>query len=106
MNIRIRYFASLREIVGQSEEQLTIKEGERVSDIRARLNSLYPRLEPILVRSVCAVNHAYVPAETALHDGDELVFIPPMGGGALRADNQDNQDNQENQQERENVWSH
>src|SRR5947209_14005770 len=103
MNIRIRYFASLREIVGQSEEQLTIKEGERVSDIPARLNSLYPRLEPILVRSVCAVKHAYVPAETALHDGDELVFIPPMGGGTLRADNQDNQ---ENQQERENVWSH
>ena len=88
MNIRIRYFASLREIVGQSEEQLTIHEGERVSDIRARLNSHYPRLESILVRSVCAVNHAYVPAETALRDGDELVFIPPMGGGALQAYNQ------------------
>lgn len=81
MKIRIRYFASLREIVGQSEEHLMIQEGERVSDIRARLTTRYPRLESILARSVCAVNHSYVPAETVLHDGDELVFIPPMGGG-------------------------
>lgn len=82
MRIRIRYFASLREIIGKNEEQLTIQEGERISDIRAQLNSHYPRLEPILMRSIYAVNHAYVPADTVLHDGDEVVFIPPMGGGA------------------------
>jgi len=81
MNIRIRYFASLREIVGQNEETLTLHDGATVTDVRALLLTRYPRLQPIMERSLCAVNRSYVPGETILRDGDELVFIPPMGGG-------------------------
>jgi molybdopterin synthase sulfur carrier subunit len=84
MNIRIRYFASLREITGQSEEVLALPEGTSISDARTLLGERFPRLQPILQRCVYAVNRGYVPANTALHEGDELVFIPPMGGGALR----------------------
>ncbi len=82
MNIHIRYFASLREIIGRDEETLTVDEGTHVSDMRTLLIARYPRLQAVVERSVCAVNRGYVPAETVLHDGDELVFIPPMGGGA------------------------
>ncbi|HYK86465.1 MAG TPA: molybdopterin converting factor subunit 1 [Ktedonobacteraceae bacterium] len=81
MKIRIRYFASFREITEQNEETLTLPEGATISAVRAQLLARYPRLQPIMERSVCAVNRGYVPAETALHDGDEVVFIPPMGGG-------------------------
>jgi molybdopterin synthase sulfur carrier subunit len=81
MKIRVRYFASLREIVEKSEETLAVDDGATVSAVRAALQARYPRLQTILERSLCAVNRAYVPAETVLHDGDELVFIPPMGGG-------------------------
>lgn len=83
MKIRIRYFASFRETVGQSEEQLILPEGSRVADVRALLITRYPRLQPIMERSISAVNRGYVSAETALHEGDEVVFIPPMGGGRL-----------------------
>ena len=81
MNIHIRYFASLREIVGQSEEQLTLPEEASVAEARAALLTRYPRLQPIMERCLCAVNRGYVAPETTLHEGDELVFIPPMGGG-------------------------
>ena len=81
MNISIRYFASLREIVARDEETLSVDEGTRVSEVRDLLVKHYPRLQPVVERSICAVNRKYVPAETVLHDGDELVFIPPMGGG-------------------------
>ncbi len=81
MKIRIRYFASLREIVGRNEEMLTLHEAAKVTDVRALLLIRYPRLQPVMERSVCAVNHGYVPIETTLHEGDELVFIPPVGGG-------------------------
>ena len=81
MNIRIRYFASFREITEQNEEILTLPEGATISEVRTQLLARYPRLQPIMERSVCAVNRGYVPADTALHDGDEVVFIPPMGGG-------------------------
>lgn len=81
MDIHIRYFASLREVVGQSEEVITLHEGASVSDMRTMLSTRYPSLQPILERSLCAVNRSYVVANTTLHEGDELVFIPPMGGG-------------------------
>ena len=78
----MRYFASLREIVGLNEEQLTLAEGASVSDARSLLLSRYPRLQPIMERCACSVNHGYVSSETALQEGDEIVFIPPVGGGS------------------------
>jgi molybdopterin synthase sulfur carrier subunit len=81
MKIRIRYFASLREVVGKSEEQLTVPDEASITDLRSQLLTSYPQLQPIMERSVCAVNHRYVPAETILHESDEVVFIPPTGGG-------------------------
>ncbi len=84
MQIRIRYFASFREIIGQNEETLTLHEGASITDVRAWLLTRYPRLQSVLERSVSAVNRGYVAPETVLHEGDELVFIPPMGGGNLQ----------------------
>ncbi len=84
MKIRIRYFASLREITGQHEEILTLHEGATITEVRALLVERFPRLESILARCVCAVNRGYVAADTVLHEGDEVVFIPPMGGGSIR----------------------
>ena len=77
----MRYFASLREIVGLNEETLTLPEGASVSDVRLMLLSRYPRLQPIMERCACSVNHGYVSSETTLQEGDEMVFIPPVGGG-------------------------
>ncbi len=82
MKTRIRYFASLREIVGLNEEMLTLPEGARVSDVRTLLLSRYPRLQRTLERSACSLNHGYVSSETTLQEGDEIVFIPPVGGGS------------------------
>lgn len=81
MQIHMRYFASLREVVGLSEETVSVPEGTNAADARARLLERYPRLENALARAVCAINHQYVPPETALKEGDEVVFIPPVGGG-------------------------
>lgn len=82
MKISIRYFASLREIVGTSLETLTVPEETTVAGVRALLVTRYPRLQAILERCLCAVNRGYVAPDSGLHDGDELVFIPPMGGGS------------------------
>ena len=81
MKIHLRYFASFRETIGQSEEMLTVHEGAKVADVRALLLTRYSRLQTIMERSVCAVNHNYVLNDTMLHEGDEVVFIPPVGGG-------------------------
>ncbi len=81
IQIRMRYFAALREIVGAQEETLSVPEGASVADTRTLLLERHPRLASVLARTVCAVNRAYVPLETTLKEGDEVVFIPPVGGG-------------------------
>lgn len=81
MQILMRYFASLREITGTREEALNIAEGTTVTDMRALLLERYPALASTLARAVCAINHQYVTPETVLNEGDEVVFIPPVGGG-------------------------
>ncbi|GLV59523.1 hypothetical protein KDH_63490 [Dictyobacter sp. S3.2.2.5] len=52
-----------------------------VANVRALLLEREPRLQPVMDRSVSALNRRYVSPETLLHEGDELVFIPPTGGG-------------------------
>ena len=83
MNIRIRYFASLRETTEKHEETLTLQEGTTVAALREMLLARYPRLQTVMERALCAVNHQYVSLETVLHEGDEVVFIPPVGGGCV-----------------------
>jgi molybdopterin synthase sulfur carrier subunit len=83
IQIHMRYFASLRETVAKQEEILSVPDGTSVSRARTLLLDRYPRLEQALVRAVCAVNRQYVSPETVLQEGDEVVFIPPLGGGSI-----------------------
>ena len=81
MQVRVRYFAALREKVGKDAEDLSIPVGATVSQARAALIERYPQLASTLAGCAAAVNRAYASAEAALSEGDELVFIPPLGGG-------------------------
>lgn len=82
MRIRVRYFAALRETMGRDEETIELAEGADVAAARALLAERSPAAATILPRCVAAVNRAYVSPETRLAEGDELVFIPPLGGGS------------------------
>jgi molybdopterin converting factor subunit 1 len=86
MHIHIRYFAALRETVGLADEDLELPAGADVAAARAALAERHPALAPLLGRCVAALNRAYVAPETALTPDDELVFIPPLGGGAPEAE--------------------
>ena len=77
----MRYFAALREATGREAETLELPAGADVAAAREALLARYPALARLLPRCAIARNRAYVEAETALADGDELAFIPPVGGG-------------------------
>ncbi len=83
MQVRIRYFAGLREATKIEGETLDLPDGAPVTaaDVRALLGERYPALARLLPPCAVAVNRAYVAADAPLHDSDELVFIPPVGGG-------------------------
>lgn len=81
MQVRIRYFASLREAAGAADDALDLPAGATVGQARALLAERRPVLAKLLPACAAAVNRSYVQAETPLSEGVELVFIPPLGGG-------------------------
>lgn len=81
MKVRLLYFAVLRDIIGESATEVTLDEGTRPRDVWAGLRSAHPRLAGYEQPPLTAVNESYASPDEALHDGDELVFIPPVAGG-------------------------
>ena len=81
MNVKVKFFAILRERVGASEITKEIKEGSTVADLWAALKKDYPKLAPVDMRLLYAVNRNYVNGEYALKERDEVVFVPPVSGG-------------------------
>ena len=81
MRITMRYFAALRETTGREAETLELPAGADVAAAREALLARYPALAGLLPRCAIARNRTYMHAETTLTDGDELAFIPPVGGG-------------------------
>lgn len=82
MKIRVRFFALYREIVGTRETQADLPEGATPLKVWESFTSSFPRLATNRPHTRFAVNGEYVDPETVLKEGDEVVFIPPVGGGA------------------------
>ena len=82
MTVSLRFFASLREAVGQKEMRFEVDDGATVEDLKARLSSSYPNLGPIMPRVVCAIDDEYVSPDERLRDGANVALIPPVSGGA------------------------
>jgi molybdopterin synthase sulfur carrier subunit len=79
--VRVRLFASLREAAGLSEVRLDLPPGATLEDAWRRLAADLPVLAPRRASLCASVNRRYAPFETALGEGDEVVFIPPVSGG-------------------------
>lgn len=81
MVIAVRLFARLREIAGAPELQLDVRDGATVADVWAMLSARHPDLEAYATSVSCAVNEDYAHMTAALHEGDEVAFLPPVSGG-------------------------
>ena len=79
MNLRVQYFALLREQAGRSEEQLATT-AATPGALYAELRGRYPftlASEQLKV----AVNAEFADWDAPLREGDSVVFIPPVAGG-------------------------
>jgi molybdopterin converting factor subunit 1 len=81
MNVRLLYFAVLRDITGKSEADVSLREGTKAADVWQSLRDQYSQLAEYRKPPMIAVNETYAAPETVLRDGDELAFIPPVAGG-------------------------
>jgi molybdopterin converting factor small subunit len=78
IQIDVRWFAVLRERRGCDSEKVGVPVGTTVGALYEKLNppGVAGRL-PVLY----AINHNYAAADSVLCDGDEVAFVPPLGGG-------------------------
>ncbi len=77
MSIKVRYFASLKESVGRSEDDLAFTGLLTVNEVWNRANPDTSFPDNILA----AVNMDYVELDNIVRDGDEVAFFPPVTGG-------------------------
>ncbi len=76
MSIKVRYFASLKEIIGRSEDELHVTGNISVNAIWGKINNI-----EIPKNTLVAVNMEYVDFNHSATDGDEVAFFPPVTGG-------------------------
>ena len=82
--VRLRFFASLRETLGVGDEAVTLPAG--VDTVAGLQQWLQARGEPwrdALAddRLLVAVNQEVGDVQTAVTDGDEVAWFPPVTGG-------------------------
>ncbi len=84
MNLKLLYFARLRETLGISREVFTLDAPATVADLldhlRARCGVWTTELA-VERNFRVAVNQEMANASTALNDGDEVALFPPVTGG-------------------------
>jgi molybdopterin synthase sulfur carrier subunit len=81
MRVRVLYFASFRDATGRAEEIREVPAGSRVGDLWTALSREIPLFGRFPAAPPVAVNEKYVDRETALAEGDEVAFLPPVAGG-------------------------
>ena len=79
MNIRILFFASLRDAAGAAEKQLDVSPGISIAELWQQVSAGFELLPD---KVLCAVNQEYVDTDYQLKEGDhEIAFFPPVTGG-------------------------
>ncbi|MDO8177244.1 MAG: molybdopterin converting factor subunit 1 [Undibacterium sp.] len=85
MKIQLRFFASVREKLGASEELIDLPDAVKtVGDVRALLIARGGIWAEVLAEGRAlrmAYNLQMTNADTAIVDGAEVAFFPPVTGG-------------------------
>ncbi len=86
MQVRLFFFATLKDIVGARQMQMDIPVDSTVADLLTRLEETYPRMRDYRTVVLTAVNEEYVDHAATMHEGDEVAIFPPVSGGDGPAD--------------------
>ena len=74
--ITVRYFASLREKMGKSQETIDVEGISCVAEVWDKVSR-----EPLPANTLVAINQDYVSWRQPVSGGDEVAFFPPVTGG-------------------------
>jgi len=80
MQIKLKYFGQIAEIMNSQESILILKKGKNsLFSIKDKLISEQPKLKEIDFK--LALNASLVNEDIMLNNNDEISFFPPFAGG-------------------------
>ncbi len=83
INIKVRLFAALKEIIGKNHLDLQFNGDPSLKDVISFIIEAYPSVKEIIKISKYAVNMEYTDINDGKHlnNGDEITIIMPVSGG-------------------------
>src|SRR5579883_173862 len=81
MRVRVLFFGMLKDLAGRSADEAEFAEGATLSAVFERYAERIPRLRELASSIVIARNQQFAERSTAVAEGDEIAFLPPVSGG-------------------------
>jgi len=78
--IRVLLFAGAKSFAGRDALELPLDRAT-VAELQTAVQAECPALQPLLARSLWAVDGEYAKAETIVTPTSEVALIPPVSGG-------------------------
>ena len=81
--MKIKYFAWIKEITNNSEEEINSEEIYNLDELKLFMIKKYPDLKKHLDKEILtiAVNQEYIIENLNLNANDEIAIFPPVSGG-------------------------
>ena len=86
MRVRVLFFGMLKEVAGRAAEEADFPEGSDLHAVFEAYAARHPRFREMARSIVMARNQEFAPPSEQVREGDEVAFLPPVSGGAPRAE--------------------
>ena len=82
MRVKVKFFASYRELIGEDEEEFQLEKGAMLKNLRTLVVSTHPVFKDVEGSMLASLNETLVEdEEILLKEGDEVAFFPSSSGG-------------------------
>lgn len=83
IELKILFFAKLKEIIGESKLTIRLNAGSNVSDLKNEIIKNYPLIADYQSIMLVSINQNFAFDEDVLSNQDEVAFFPPVSGGTM-----------------------
>jgi len=80
-NIKVLFFATIRDHLGQKQISIQLPEDAGVSDLKSFLHNMYPNATAVIDSSLISVNREYAFDDETIPEGAEVALFPHVSGG-------------------------
>ncbi len=81
MSVKVLFFATLRDYVGEKTLELEIPEGITVANLKESLLTRFPKMIPAQNSIMVAINREFAADDQVVPLDAEVAFFPPVSGG-------------------------